>query len=711
MDIDNYKSPKIVALEIDEFDIDSGVDGIALVEQPAIESDWIYFSSQKQLFESYTDYPKQATENAKIALRWADENGWGSCGTPVGKARANQLAKGEPISEETISRMAAFERHRQNSKKELGDGCGRLMWLAWGGDAGVEWAQRKLKSIREELDIDVADIADYIPTGSDKSLVERFVDNAGGFSVGDYVSWTFAGRGDDADRGRGQIKKLRVSGKLQVPGTDFELSPTEDRPAALIETVDGKLVGQYTENLRKIQKPDNFNIEDYLGFYFDLVDYIDGLPLFTTKEEAEKVSDMIGCEGTHEHEMEGFTFYMPCENHDEATQAFLEEVEELLKKKNKKYLDDLPLDTQEKILERLDEIGEREEDLEKAGWVLVEDEQKFSISSKPNEPSIEDYGKFRIRYKYTGPRDSKNRTFCRKVLDKNLIFRKEDINSMSIGADNSQFGVYDIFTYKGSYGCRHYWMKLVYEKNDGRERKTEQRSVDESSSVNAKPTMNRNPNSETLIDKNATQSAFSKIQFDSEEKQLIAGPLMIPRKLIYRFDEDNGEYYVYFTESTIEKIAYKYLMNKYQENTNLEHSEAIPLDDVVLVESWLVQDPEKDKSFALTGEKYEKGTWFGIMKVKNLSVWEEWVKTGRIKGFSVEGYFSDKTINASKHQFYYRTTKGGSEIVIDHKTLVVFILKDGERKAILPDGSYELSNGKTLQVIDTKAVEGSFNIN
>ena len=97
--------------------------------------------------ESYDDYPKAATENAKIALRWADENGWGSCGTPVGKARANQLANGEPLSRSTIARMAAFERHRQNSQKELGDGCGRLMWLAWGGDAGVEWASRKLQQI------------------------------------------------------------------------------------------------------------------------------------------------------------------------------------------------------------------------------------------------------------------------------------------------------------------------------------------------------------------------------------------------------------------------------------------------------------------------------------------------------------------------------------------------------------------------------------
>lgn len=97
--------------------------------------------------ESYTDYPQAATENAKIALRWAEENGWGDCGTPVGKARANQLANREPISRDTIARMAGFERHRQNSDKELGDGCGRLMWLAWGGDEGIEWASRKLKQI------------------------------------------------------------------------------------------------------------------------------------------------------------------------------------------------------------------------------------------------------------------------------------------------------------------------------------------------------------------------------------------------------------------------------------------------------------------------------------------------------------------------------------------------------------------------------------
>jgi hypothetical protein len=101
--------------------------------------------------ESYSDYPDGAKNNAKRALDWVEKNGWGSCGEATGKARANQLAKGEPISRDTIARMASFKRHQQHKDVPYSEGCGGLMWDAWGGSAGVNWAIGKLKEIDLEL--------------------------------------------------------------------------------------------------------------------------------------------------------------------------------------------------------------------------------------------------------------------------------------------------------------------------------------------------------------------------------------------------------------------------------------------------------------------------------------------------------------------------------------------------------------------------------
>jgi len=120
------------------------VTAVALVDDPAIELNWIAFKTQ---FETYNDYPKAASENAKRSIELRDKYKL-DCGTQVGWTRANQLANGENISRETIARMSAFERHRENSKGDPKSDCGALMWLAWGGDEGIEWAKNKL----EELD-------------------------------------------------------------------------------------------------------------------------------------------------------------------------------------------------------------------------------------------------------------------------------------------------------------------------------------------------------------------------------------------------------------------------------------------------------------------------------------------------------------------------------------------------------------------------------
>jgi uncharacterized protein len=96
--------------------------------------------------DTYNDYPEAATNNAKRALKYKEENG-SSCGTDVGWTRARQLANRERLSRDTIARMASFKRHQQHKDVPYEEGCGGIMWDAWGGDAGINWAISKLEQI------------------------------------------------------------------------------------------------------------------------------------------------------------------------------------------------------------------------------------------------------------------------------------------------------------------------------------------------------------------------------------------------------------------------------------------------------------------------------------------------------------------------------------------------------------------------------------
>jgi hypothetical protein len=145
---------------------------------------------------------------------------------------------------------------------------------------------------------------------------------------------------------------------------------------------------------------------------------------------------------------------------------------------------------------------------------------------------------------------------------------------------------------------------------------------------------------------NEASTGGRKRNFASElaEKQMLIGPLMTPGKLIPRVDEVTGEeYQVFFSKETIEKIAYKMMKDGLASSVNIEHDGANKVDDVYLVETWLVKDPEKDKS-SLYGFSSVPGEWYGIYRVGNGRVWNEYVKTGKVKGFSVEGYFYNNVL-------------------------------------------------------------------
>lgn len=103
-------------------------------------------------FESHNDYPQEVKDVAKRVLDWVEKNGWGSCGTDVGKQRANQLAKGEPLSESTIHRMYSYlSRHKVDlqSSKSYEDGCGKLMYDSWGGAPALQWSERKIQILNK----------------------------------------------------------------------------------------------------------------------------------------------------------------------------------------------------------------------------------------------------------------------------------------------------------------------------------------------------------------------------------------------------------------------------------------------------------------------------------------------------------------------------------------------------------------------------------
>jgi len=134
-----------------------------------------------------------------------------------------------------------------------------------------------------------------------------------------------------------------------------------------------------------------------------------------------------------------------------------------------------------------------------------------------------------------------------------------------------------------------------------------------------------------------------------DEKKILMGAALIPNKNIYR-KNGNDEYYIFFSEDTVRKASELFLMNSNQNNATLEHDKK--LKDLSVVESWIVEDTEMDKSKKY-GLNAPLGTWMVSMKVNNDAIWNDFVKTGKVKGFSIEGYFSDKlemSLNLNKKE-------------------------------------------------------------
>ena len=129
-------------------------------------------------------------------------------------------------------------------------------------------------------------------------------------------------------------------------------------------------------------------------------------------------------------------------------------------------------------------------------------------------------------------------------------------------------------------------------------------------------------------DKDIVKEAFS-----SDEKHMVYGAVLRPDFPIYRYDGEN-EYYLEFTSESIERMARDYMMNYRQGNVTIQHEEYA--NEVFMVESWIKQDMDKDKSVSVGLDKsLPIGTWFCGFYVNNNDIWER-IKSKELKGFSVE---------------------------------------------------------------------------
>jgi hypothetical protein len=152
-------------------------------------------------------------------------------------------------------------------------------------------------------------------------------------------------------------------------------------------------------------------------------------------------------------------------------------------------------------------------------------------------------------------------------------------------------------------------------------------------------------NAVSVVEDPAIESNFITLKEDnkielaevSKERRILLGAALIPNKPILRI-EDGKEYYIFFSKETIAKVALMFAKNKYSDQVTEEHEK--PVKGMTIFESWLTEDKEKDKS-AFYGLDVPVGTWCISMKADNDDIYNL-AKQGKIKGFSIEGYFSDK---------------------------------------------------------------------
>lgn len=255
----------------------------------------------------------------------------------------------------------------------------------------------------------------------------------------------------------------------------------------------------------------------------------------------------------------------------------------------------------------------------------------------------------------------------------------------------------------------------------------------------------------SLVKSPAMESAFLALSAQANtfqlkaidnERRILLGAVLIPDKPVYR-KQDGKEFNITFPPETILLASQNFLKQGYQKNSTIEHDEKQVIENVTFVESWIKEDATHDKSVA-HGFDEPIGTWFATMKVDNDEIWTDYIKTGKVTGFSIDGFFDLEKINLSAEElpelnlinmskekedsFIEKLVKGiqlafqgkaldlgkvktedeAVEIHFEGDTLAqdaeVWLMGPEEEKMPVPDGEYKLFDGEkkiTIKVVNS----------
>ena len=580
---------RIVELTIDDLIDIAGIEGIALVERPAHEENWKAFNGQ-----DLPIYERLSEDEMGQLARLINELGETEDDL---KKDGYKLVKIEELTHQEFIEStpnAPVEPYSQQ----------RIRYKYTGPNpAGRSFCTEMLNANKVFTEQNIQQLSTANPVGPAGYNVLHY---RGSYNCRHkWVKLTYVPRDlvgeivNDASNKRGLLQ--------QNPGTSYDTRTTDTIAAAARGTrKNGQPIQQWRPGTPRVGG-------------FSAVGKMDGVPMFTSPQEAEQLAEILGCKGHHTHQLRDTTLYMPCEKHDFET------------------YNDYPQSAREnacKVLRWIDEHGRDEV----SGMELTGLQRANSLCSGEN--------------------------ISEDTIARMAAFERHRQNSEIApefkGTPWKDKGYVAWLAWGGDEGIAWAQRKL-------KQIRGEEMEID---TAGLSPYVNQTGKTiseEVMIEPNPCQSGYvaygTKIkngrevpncipvqqsaqfglhQFSfNDEKMEITGAAIVPNKFIIRYDNFMRPYYVFFSKETTKKLADKFMRDKLTDSTNLEHTD-VKAEGTFVSESWIVEDPLNDKSNAL-GLDYPEGTWVVSMKVQNKELWDD-IKKGKYKGYSVEGFFEEKLL-------------------------------------------------------------------